>query len=58
MKTLKKSNEIQEAVQSNTFAPKHTVIPTEVKAIESKSNPKALASQVIEETSDDDLDIF
>ena len=58
LKTLKKSNEIQEAVQSNTFAPKHTVTPTEVKVIEINANPKALASQVIEETSDDDLDIF
>lgn len=58
LKTLKKSNEIQEAVQSNTFAPKHTVLPTEVKAIESKVNPKALVAQVIQEASEEDLDIF
>ena len=58
LKTLKKSNEIQEAVQSNTFAPKHTVTSAEVKAIESKANPKALATQVIQDASDEDLDIF
>lgn len=58
LKTLKKSNEIQEAVMSNTFAPKHAVLSPEVKAIESKADPKALASQVVEDASEDDLDIF